>query len=63
MIAAAPWTFLSRFVLRLGLLDGYRGALIAWTSALYVWMKYRKLGVLVRGGTLTPGTWPQAGED
>ncbi len=57
---AAPLTLLQRFLLQLGFLDGYRGAIIAWTSARYVWMKYRKLGVLVRGGKLEHHAWPQA---
>ena len=60
MWVAAPWTLLQRFFLQLGLLDGYRGAVIAWTSARYVWMKYRKLGVLVRGGKLEQRARPQA---
>jgi glycosyltransferase involved in cell wall biosynthesis len=60
MWVAAPWTLLQRFLLQLGFLDGYRGAIIAWTSARYVWMKYRKLGVLVRGGELEQRPWPQA---
>jgi glycosyltransferase involved in cell wall biosynthesis len=62
MFLAAPWTFLNRLLLRLGFLDGSRGLLIAWTSALYVWMKYRKLGQLVRGGKLERRAWPQAGD-
>jgi glycosyltransferase involved in cell wall biosynthesis len=62
MYFAAPWTFLSRLIFRLGLLDGYRGVLIAWTSALYVWRKYRKLGELVRGRKLRRRAWPQAGD-
>lgn len=60
MWVAAPWTLLQRFVFQLGFLDGYRGALIAWTSARYVWLKYRKLGVLVHGGKLEARGWPQA---
>jgi glycosyltransferase involved in cell wall biosynthesis len=60
MWIAAPWTLLQRFLVQLGFLDGYRGAIIAWTSARYVWLKYRKLGVLVRGGKLEPRAWPQA---
>lgn len=60
MWVAAPWTLLQRFFLQLGFLDGYRGALIAWTSARYVRMKYRKLGVLVGGGKLEARAWPQA---
>ncbi len=61
MCLAAPWTFLSTLIFRLGFLDGYRGALIAWTSARYVWMKYRKLGQLIRGRKLERRPWPQAG--
>jgi glycosyltransferase involved in cell wall biosynthesis len=60
MWLAAPWTLLQRFFFQLGFLDGYRGALIAWTSARYVWLKYWKLGVLVRGGKLEARGWPQA---
>jgi glycosyltransferase involved in cell wall biosynthesis len=60
MWLAAPWTLLQRFFLQLGFLDGYRGALIAWTSARYIWLKYRKLGVLARGGKLEARAWPQA---
>jgi glycosyltransferase involved in cell wall biosynthesis len=62
MCLAAPWTFVKTLLFRLGFLDGYRGALIAWTSARYVWMKYRKLGRLVRGGQLERRRWPQAGD-
>ena len=60
MWVAAPWTLVQRFFFQLGFLDGYRGALIAWTSARYVWLKYRKLGVLARGGKLEARAWPQA---
>lgn len=62
MWVAAPFTLLKRFLLQLGVLDGYRGALIAWTSARYVWLKYRKVGVLARGGKLESRAWPQAGD-
>jgi len=62
MWLAAPWTLVQKFVLQRGFLDGYRGVLIAWTSARYVWLKYRKLGVLVRGGKLQDRPWPQAGD-
>ena len=58
---APAFTFAKRYILQLGILDGYRGLLIAWTSARYVWLKYRKLGVLVRGGKLEARAWPQAG--
>jgi len=62
MWIAAPWTLPQRFLFQLGFLDGYRGALIAWTSARYVWLKYRKLGILLRGGRLDERAWPQAGD-
>jgi glycosyltransferase involved in cell wall biosynthesis len=62
MYLASPWTFVSTLLFRLGFLDGYRGVLIAWTSARYVWMKYSKLGKLVRGGKLERRSWPQAGD-
>jgi glycosyltransferase involved in cell wall biosynthesis len=62
MCLAAPWTLVRTLLFRLGFLDGYRGLLVAWTSARYVWMKYRKLGRLVRGGKLERRPWPQAGD-
>jgi len=62
MYLAAPWTLVRTLLFRLGFLDGYRGVLIAWTSARYVWMKYRKVGRLVRGGKLERRPWPQAGD-
>jgi glycosyltransferase involved in cell wall biosynthesis len=60
MWIAAPWTLVQKFIFQLGFLDGYRGALIAWTAARYVWMKNRKLGILSRGGNLPQRDWPQA---
>jgi len=62
MCFGAPWTVVQKFLFQLGFLDGYRGALIAWTAGRYVWLKYRKLGVLVRGGKLQHREWPQAGD-
>lgn len=61
MWVATPWTFFNRLLLQLGFLDGYRGVLIAWTSARYVWLKYRKLGILLHGGKLAARPWPQTG--
>ena len=54
MLLAPPWTLLQKFFLRAGFLDGYRGWLIARMAARYVFLKYGKLGVLVRGGSLRP---------
>ncbi len=62
MVLSAPWTVLQKFVFQRGFLDGRRGALIAWAAGRYVWMKYRKLGILVRGGKLQRRHWPQAGD-
>jgi len=59
MLLAPPWTLVQKFLLRGGFLDGYRGALIAWMAARYVFLKYRKLGRLVRGGSMSSGARPQ----
>jgi glycosyltransferase involved in cell wall biosynthesis len=63
MYVAAPWTFLTRFLFQLGFLDGYQGLLIAWTSCLYVWLKYRKLGQLLAGAKLETRAGSERGED
>jgi glycosyltransferase involved in cell wall biosynthesis len=62
MYVAAPWTFFQRLILRLGFLDGRRGCVIAWTSARYVWLKYAKLGALLRanGAREPAGPEPKA---
>jgi glycosyltransferase involved in cell wall biosynthesis len=62
MIFAPPWTFFQRLVLQLGVLDGRRGTLIAWLSAKYIYMKFRKLGRLRAGEKLTRRPWPNPGE-
>jgi glycosyltransferase involved in cell wall biosynthesis len=62
MIFAPPWTFFQRFVFQLGVLDGRRGWLIAWMSANYIYVKYRKLGRLLAGEKLTHCSWPNPGE-
>jgi len=51
---ASPWTFVRTLVFQLGFLDGVRGLQIALMAAYYVFLKYWKLGVLVRGGRLGP---------
>lgn len=58
MLLLPPWTFFQSLVLRLGLLDGYRGWLIAWMAARYVFLKYFKLGLLRRGGPSQSKTVP-----
>jgi hypothetical protein len=45
---AAPWTWIQYFVLGAGFLDGYRGFLIARLAAQTVWLKYTKLGALIK---------------
>jgi hypothetical protein len=62
MILAPPWTFVQRLVFQLGVLDGRRGWLIAWLSARYIFAKYRKLGRLLGGETLTRRSWPSPGQ-
>jgi glycosyltransferase involved in cell wall biosynthesis len=62
MIFASPWTILQRLVFQLGVLDGRRGWLIAWMSAKYIYVKYRKLGRLLAGEKLSHRSWPSAGE-
>jgi len=59
MLLAPPWTFFQSLVLRLGLLDGTRGWIIAWMAARYVFLKYYKLGLLLRGGTQQGNNGPQ----
>ncbi|MBZ5543145.1 MAG: glycosyltransferase family 2 protein [Acidobacteriia bacterium] len=39
---APPWVFFSTYFLRLGVLDGPQGFLIAWMAARYVQRKYQK---------------------
>lgn len=41
-----PWVFLHSYLLRLGVLDGVPGFLIAWMAARYVRRKYVKLALL-----------------
>ena len=43
-------------------LDGRRAWLIAWLSADYIYIKYRKLGRLLAGEKLTHRSWPNPGE-
>lgn len=43
-----PWSWVQNYFLRGGMLDGYRGALIAQMAARSVRLKYRKLGELAR---------------
>jgi hypothetical protein len=37
-----PWIFIHSYFLRLGVLDGWQGFLIAWMAARYVRRKYTK---------------------
>jgi len=62
MIFAPPWTIVQRLVFQAGVLDGWRGWLIAWMSAKYIYVKYRKLGRLLAGETLPHRAWPKPGE-
>ena len=62
MLLAPPWTFLQKLILQGGLLDGYRGFLIAWMAARYVFLKYRKLGALARSGQRKSAHGPLSGD-
>ena len=44
----SPWTWFHYFVLGAGFLDGYRGFVIARVAAYTVWLKYSKLGALIK---------------
>jgi glycosyltransferase involved in cell wall biosynthesis len=44
---ATPWSWFQNYFLRGGLLDGYRGALIAQMAARSARLKYEKLGKLI----------------
>ncbi len=48
-LLAPPWVFANTYFLRLGVLDGVPGFLIAWMAARYVHRKYAKLAQLQRG--------------
>ncbi len=54
MLTASPWAFLRTFIFQQGFRDGVRGLQIAAMAAYYVFLKYRKLGILARGGSLEP---------
>jgi len=62
MIFAPPWTFMQRLTFQLGVLDGWRGWLIAWMAGSYIYHKYRKLGRLLAGEKLTRRSWPSPGK-
>jgi glycosyltransferase involved in cell wall biosynthesis len=62
IMVAPPWTIVQRLVFQLGILDGRRGLLIAWLSANYIYLKYRKLGRLLAGEKLAHRSWPSPGE-
>lgn len=52
MWLAPGWSWLQTFALQAGFLDGYRGWLIARMAARSVYLKYKKLGVLIGGGKI-----------
>lgn len=57
MWLAPGWSWLQTFVLQRGFLDGRRGWVIAQMAARSVYLKYKKLGVLVRGGKIVEAEW------
>ncbi len=52
MLVAPPWMLVRRLLLQRGFLDGEHGWQIARLTARYTYLKYRKLGELVRGRRL-----------
>lgn len=60
LLVSPPWMFLRVFVLKLGFLDGAAGWHIARLTARTSYLKYAKLGRLVRGGSLEPDAAPRA---
>jgi glycosyltransferase involved in cell wall biosynthesis len=48
MWLASPWSWFQNYVLYLGFLDGYRGWLIARMGARGTWLKFKKLGKLIK---------------
>jgi glycosyltransferase involved in cell wall biosynthesis len=50
MFFAPPWALVRTYFLQQGFRDGARGWKIARMSARYAFLKYEKLGLLVRGG-------------
>jgi glycosyltransferase involved in cell wall biosynthesis len=53
-----PWGFFRRYVLRLGLLDGWAGFLLASVGALYDLLKYAKLDDCAREAGVFPRALP-----
>jgi hypothetical protein len=47
-VFATPWRWFESLVLHGGFLDGHRGLLIAKMASRSVWLKYAKLGKLVK---------------
>jgi (heptosyl)LPS beta-1,4-glucosyltransferase len=54
LLFASPWAFLRTLVLQQGFRDGYRGVLIAWMAACYVFLKYLRLGRIKSGHRSAP---------
>ena len=51
ILVGPPWAFVQSFLLRAGFLDGAAGWRIACMAARYVFLKYGKLGALVRNSS------------
>lgn len=49
LLFASPWAFFRTLVLQQGFRDGYRGVLIAWMAAYYVFLKYARVGSIATG--------------
>jgi len=58
LLFAPPWAFLRAYIFQQGFRDGPHGFRIARMAARYVFLKYRKLGLLARGGSLESSGQP-----
>jgi glycosyltransferase involved in cell wall biosynthesis len=50
MWLGSPWNWFNNYALCLGFLDGYRGWVISRMAARGTWLKFKKLGQVIRAG-------------
>ncbi len=56
MWLATPWSWFKSYALQLGFLDGSRGWVISRMAARSTWLKFKKLGLLIKAGRNTGGS-------
>jgi glycosyltransferase involved in cell wall biosynthesis len=54
LLARPAWRFFRGYLLRFGFLDGWQGAVIAWTITFYTFLRYAKVMEAERGGKKLP---------